>query len=111
MKKKKEEVPEQYQMLDILKTSFYDVAGRTKLDRYKEFNNVFMGSDEGKRVLYEILGMAKLSSRLAPPAPHPIDKDRMLIHEGGRQLAADILDVISREPNMEKPERTNRKRT
>jgi hypothetical protein len=109
MEDKKDVLPEQYELLEILKTSFYSVGGRTKQDRYVEFNNVFMGSDEGKRVLYEILGLAKLSARLVPPAPAPVDKDRMLIREGARQLAADILDVLTNPHNEVKPTKTNRK--
>lgn len=105
-----EEMPDEHKLLEILEASFYNVSGRNKQDRYAEFNRVFMGSDEGKRVLYEILGLAKLSARLVPPFPAPVDKDRMLIREGARQLAADILDVLKNPHTEEKPTRQNRSR-
>ncbi len=109
-RKKKEEGKTHYDFVDHLKSSFYDVGGRTKLDRHKEFVNVFMATDEGKRVLYEILGMAKLSARLVPPFPAPIDKDRLLVLEGARQLAADIIDVITITPELNRPTQTNSKK-
>lgn len=110
VKKKKEELPEQYELLEVLKTSFYSVEGRDKHDRYKEFNLVFMDTDEGKRVLYEILAMAKLSSSIITPFPQEIDTNRMLVLEGKRQLAMDILGVLSKEPNTEKPKEANKRR-
>lgn len=108
-KTKKDKLPEDQQLIEDLRFSFYNISNRTKLDRYKEFRKVFMGSDEGKRVLSEILGMAKLSGRLVAPFPTEVDEKRMLILEGGRQLAADIIDVITKEPNMDKPTQTRRK--
>lgn len=105
-----EELPEEQDFLTILKSSFYTTGNRTKLDRYREFRLVFLGSDEGKRVLYEILGMAKLQARLVEPHPAPVDEKRLLLREGARQLAADIIDVIHKEPNTEKPPIQNRRR-
>ncbi len=105
-----EEMPEEQAFLTILKSSYYGIGNRTKLDRYREFRHIFLGSNEGKRVLSEILGMAKLSARLAQPYPAPVDEKRLLIQEGARQLAADILDVIHKEPSMDKPVVQNRRR-
>jgi len=109
-KSKKEELPEEQDFLTILKSSYYSVGDRTKLDRYREFRNIFLGSDEGKRVLYEILGMAKLQARLVEPYPAPVDEKRLLLREGARQLAADIIDVIHKEPSTDKPVVQNRRR-
>ena len=109
-KTKKDELPEAQQLIEDLQFSFYNISNRTKVDRYQEFRKVFMGSDEGKRVLYEILGMAKLSGRLVAPFPAEVDTKRMLLKEGARQLAADIIDVMTKEPNMDKPTSQTRSR-
>jgi len=105
-RKKKEELPEDQKLIEDLRFSFYNISDRTKLDRYREFRKVFMETGEGKRVLSEILGMAKLSGRTVAPFPAEVDVERMLIREGARQLAADIIDVITQEPNMDKPTKT-----
>lgn len=75
-----------------------DVSGRNAMDRYKEFRQVFLGSDAGKRVLYDILALAhvwKSSVRLNPYATYAA--------EGERRLAIKILGIIHREPAGEKP--------
>ena len=113
-RKKKEEntegpsvdLPEDQEFIEVLKASFYTTDERTKLDRYREFRSVFLGSDEGKRVLYEIMALAKLSAPLVEPYPAPIDVERMLIREGGRQLVLNIIRTISKEPNMDRPTKT-----
>lgn len=107
---KKDKLPEDQQLIEDLRFSFYNISNRTKLDRYQEFRTVFMGSDEGKRVLSEILGMAKLSGRIAAPFPAEVDTKRMLLLEGARGLAADIIDVLTKEPNMDKPTQTQSRR-
>ena len=110
-KDQNEEQPEQYEVLDVLRDSFYSVGNRTKRDRYREFRNVFMATDEGKRVLYEILRMARLSADLVDSYPSPVDEKRILVWEGRRNLANDILKVLHREPVEEKPtQTTNRPR-
>jgi len=102
-----EEMPEEQEFLGVLKSSFYSTGKRTKGDRYREFRSVFMGSDEGKRVLYEILSLAKLSADLTEPFPAPVDTNRMLIHEGGRQLVNKIVTILHKEPNENKPVKGN----
>ena len=107
---KKDKLPEDQQLIEDLRFSFYNISGRTKLVRYQEFRKVLLNTDEGKRVLAEILGMAKLSGRLVAPFPAEVDTKRMLLLEGARQLAADIIDVLTKEPNIDKPTHTqNRK--
>jgi len=93
----------QRELIETLDNSFHTIDGRTKLDRYRDFRKVFLGSDEGKRVLHDILGLAKLSAPIAPPFPEKIDTNRMMVLEGGRELAVKIIEVVLKEPNMEKP--------
>ena len=96
-------------LLETLENSFHSIEGRTLLDRYRDFRAVFFGSDEGKRVLHDILGLAKLSAPIAPPFPEQIDPNRMMILEGGRELAIKIIEIVLKEPNMEKPVQQKRR--
>lgn len=100
---------EKKEFLDDLVHSFSGVDNRTKLDRYREFQKVFLGSEEGKRVLHDILGFAKLSAPIAPPFPEPVDEKRMMILEGGRELAIKILEVLHKEPITDRPTQTKRR--
>ena len=93
----------QRELLETLENSFYSIEGRTTLDRYRDFRKIFLGSDEGKRVLHDILGLAKLSAPIAPPFPEEIDTNRMMILEGGRELAIKIIEIVLKEPNTDKP--------
>jgi hypothetical protein len=96
--------------MESLAHSFAGVQNRTKVDRYRDFQRVFLGSDEGKRVLHDILGFAKLSAPIAPPFPEKVDTDRMLILEGGRELAIQILNTLhTQHSNEERPTQTNRR--
>lgn len=94
---------EESELLDTLKVATATDGKRNKLDQYREFRHLFLGTDVGKRVLYDILAMAKLSARMVSPFPADVDTKRMLVLEGARQLACDILDMLHKEPNMEKP--------
>ena len=101
---KSKKIKNDQELMDTLESSFTSIDGRTKLDRYREFRIIFLDTDIGKRVLHDILGLAKLSAPIAPPFPEPIETNRMMILEGGRELAVKIIDVIMKEPNIaEKP--------
>lgn len=97
------EKEEEEKFLGDLKDAVVSGGKRNKLDQYREFRDLFLGTDLGKRVLHDILGMAKLSARMVKPYPAEVDTKRMLLLEGARQLACDILDALHKEPNMEKP--------
>ena len=71
-------------------------ANRNATDRYRDFRQVFMGSDQGKRVLHDILGMCHL---LRPsPISRPIDGLLMAMREGERNIGLGILSVMHNEP-------------
>lgn len=108
-KKKEEEESREQDLNGVLNSSFKNSENRTKLDRYRDFRTTFLASEEGKRVLHDILGFAKLSAPIAPPFPEPVDCNRMLILEGGRELAIKIVSVLTSEPNMEQPKQTRRR--
>lgn len=74
----------------------------TELERYKDFRQLFMGSDQGKRVLYQIIGwghMFRPSASLAGHEPY-----RTMFHEGERNLTLRIFNAVHVEPK-EKPTR------
>lgn len=77
----------------------------TNKDRYHDFRKVFMGTDEGKRVLSEIVKWAKLLD--APKLTSPIDPYFLAIREGGHNLVRKLLVTIYKEP-PEQPTQTNR---
>jgi len=93
---------EEQEFIESLNSSFYKVGKRSTVDRHREFRNIFLGTDEGRRVLYEILSMAKLSAINAPEIGD-IDTKRMLLNEGKRHLAAAIINVVHKEPKTDKP--------
>lgn len=75
-------------------------------DRYHDFRKVFMGTDEGKRVLREILSWG----RLFQPSivGKPVDPYAMAIREGERNMALRLMAVVYNEP-PERPAKTQRK--
>lgn len=75
-------------------------AGRTSLDRYREFRKVFLDTDEGKRVLYDILALGHL---LKPSAVRG-DPYETYRREGERNIALQITAIVHVEPR-ERPER------
>ena len=77
-------------------------------DRYQDFRKVFMGTDEGKRVLREILSWG----RLFQPSvmSKPIDPYAMAVREGERNMALRLMVTVYNEP-PERPERTNKSKS
>lgn len=73
---------------------------RNPLDRYREFRQVFLGSEAGKRVLYDILA----AGRIYRPTTVRGDPYATHTNEGRRELALDILTIIHREPRAERPQ-------
>ena len=75
----------------------------TAQDQYHDFRRIFMGSDEGKRVLRRILEKGYVFRD--PPITHPIDPYLMAVHRGYRRLALEILGTVENEP-QEQPTQT-----
>ena len=67
-----------------------------RMDRYRDFRAVFLGSDQSKRVLYEILEMGHL---LASPALiGAYDTNRTFVACGEQALAGAIFKIVHIEP-------------
>lgn len=80
---------------------------QSQMDRYLTFRSVFMSSDEGRRVLFEILSWChvfKSSAMLANLNPK-----KTLFHEGERNIALKLQAVLRYEPTSTKPEEANRR--
>ena len=82
--------------------------GYTAMDRYRDFRQLFMGSEQGTRVLREILAWGHMF-RPGFSAGGPIDPYRLSIHEGERNMALRLLGTINSEP-VTKPAQVNRKK-
>jgi hypothetical protein len=65
----------------------------TAMDRYRDFRAVFLGSDQGKRVLHEILGRGHVLH-----AGMSFDTNRTFFHEGERNVALWIFGTARVEP-------------
>ena len=72
------------------------------LDRYNDFRKVFLDTDQGRRVLKQILGWGHLLR--VSPISNPVDPWRMVFAEGARNLALGIFAVMLKAP-PEKPAR------
>ena len=79
--------------------------GRTDMDRYREFRAVFLGSEQGKRVLSDVLAWCHMG--FSSIKPGPIDPYDVVRNEGARQVGLKITTAISAEPKA-KPTQQNR---
>lgn len=72
------------------------------LDRYQDFQKVFLDTDQGRRVLKQILSWGGLLNSHLLQRP-PIDPWTIVAREGQRNLAIKIFRVMLEEPKK-KPE-------
>lgn len=79
--------------------------GYPPMERYRDFRKLF-GTDEGKRVLGEILSWGRILS--TPVLGRPIDPYAMAIAFGERNMALKIMAAVHVEP-AEKPQRQRKK--
>ncbi len=71
--------------------------GYTKTDRHRDFHAVFMGTstpEQGRRVLWEILGWTGMYRRTAVKG----DAHETYFREGKRNVGLQILTVVNSEP-------------
>lgn len=74
-------------------------------DRYHDFRKLFMGSEEGKRVLREIASWGRLLNE--PKLPNPIDPYRLALREGERNIVRRLIATVYIEP-PERPTKSQR---
>jgi hypothetical protein len=77
-------------------------------DRYADFRQVFMGSDQGKRVYRELLAWGRIfNTRI------PVDSDSMYkvgIYEGNRNFATKLMAAVNIEPTEQQIKATSRRK-
>lgn len=72
---------------------------RLPMDRYREFRQVFLATDAGRRVLYDIFAAGHMyRSSYQRGDPH-----HTTFQEGERNLALYIQQTLINEPAMEQP--------
>ena len=83
--------------------------GYTPAERYHDFRQLFMGSDQGKRVLREILAWGHL---LRPAViSRPVDPYLTHVREGESNMARRLLATVCREPSLPPPSQTQTPQT
>lgn len=96
------------EFLGSLAESFYGRDEYTKMDRYRDFRRVFLDTEEGKRVLYELMGWGQIYGAI-PSKKEQSDRDVFLML-GGRKIVLQLLQTINLEPKMDQPKQAVRKK-
>ncbi len=78
------------------------------LDRYNDFRKVFLETEQGRRVLRQVLGWGHLLKSHLVRMPRPIDPYAILAAEGERNLALHIFSVMLVEPSERPDEQTTK---
>ncbi len=77
----------------------------TNIDRYRDFRVVFLDSDRGRRVLFEILGWGHVFKPSAPLAR--FEANKTFFHDGERNIALRIMATMNAEPSVKPTKATN----
>ncbi len=86
-------------------------SGRNAIERHAEFRQVFLGSDMGKRVLYDILAAGHVwQSSVVRAVEKGIDPYLTHVREGERALAITILKWIHKQPTIAPDKQRSQKR-
>ena len=80
----------------------------TPMERYRDFRAVFLTTDQGRRVLHEIMRWGHMFNQSYHPVGQ-VDPYRVMGNEGERSLALKIYGTAMVEP-PELPTQANRKR-
>lgn len=75
-------------------------------DRYADFRAVFMGTEQGRRVLREILSWGRMFKSAAVGVP--VDPYAMAMREGERNIALRLLATVHHEPRGKPAQTTKR---
>ena len=71
-------------------------------DRYNDFRKIFLETEQGRRILKQVLAWGHLLH--VSPVRDPVDPWRMVFAEGERNMALRIFSVMLVEP-PDKPEK------
>tara|TARA_R110000744_G_scaffold70257_1_gene142168 strand:+ start:597 stop:923 length:327 start_codon:yes stop_codon:yes gene_type:complete len=73
------------------------------LERYQDFRELFLGSEIGKRVFNEILGMGYMANDTTKFNTNGVDPNATLISTGERKLALSIHKLVMVAPSAPPP--------
>ncbi len=77
------------------------LSGYSNMDRYREFRRLFLGSEEGKRVLHQILSWGGFYRSSWGGASNPeFNPYRAALCDGEKNLALKILSAMNAEPSQ-----------
>lgn len=76
------------------------------VDRYNDFRKVFLETEQGRRVLRQVLGWGHLLKSHFVNMPRPIDPYSIIGFEGERNLALRIFSVMLVEPTKKPDKQT-----
>lgn len=79
----------------------YERTAEGQMDRYRDYRAVFLGSEQGRRVLHDILANCGLNK--ATPPVGSIDPYLTHIRDGRRGAALEIIGAIYKEPAQKQP--------
>ena len=71
----------------------------SKMDRYRDFRRLFLDTDEGRRVLYEIFSFCGMFRSAAPAAN--FDPYQTMFFNGQQDIAFRLLATMNAEPRKE----------
>lgn len=80
--------------------------GRGDMDRYRDYRAVLLNSEQGRRVLADILRNTAMSKAI-PPAGSPVDPYRSMELCGRRNVGLSIIGALTHEPPAQ-PTQANR---
>ena len=73
------------------------------VERYQDFRELFLGSEMGRRVFNEILGMGYMANDTTKFNTNGVDPNATLISTGERKLALTIHKLVMAEPSTPPP--------
>lgn len=76
-------------------------------DRYQDFRQLFLATDQGRRVLHEILSWGHMF-HASVPAMGVIDPYRVAVQEGERRIALKLFSTVHIEPSSTRRIRANK---
>lgn len=79
----------------------------SKMDRYRDFRRLFLDTDQGRRVLFEILSWGHIFR--CPAAMSKFDPYETLYHNGEANMAKRLMSTMNAEPK-ERPANTKETR-
>ncbi len=79
----------------------------SKMDRYQEYRALFLRTDQGRRVLRDMMDEAR-SLSCPVPKDGQIDPLRAMVRIGEQNTIRNIINAMNAEPSEERPQRAEK---